>query len=162
MKATRGIFLLAALLLPSVSSTGSAQAQAPAPTPVPALSLDHVGIQAADLGRSVRFYTEVLGLRELPAPFPKDAARWLSLGNGRMLHIVGRGRSGAPRNRWDHFALACADLDALIARLDALHVSWSDMEGRQAVQTRPDRVRQIFVQDPNGYTIEINDAGSPK
>lgn len=66
----------------------------------------------------------------------------------------------APRNRWDHFALACADLDALIARLDALHGSWTDMTGHHAVQMRPDRVRQIFVQDPDGYTIEINDAGS--
>jgi lactoylglutathione lyase len=123
-----------------------------------ALSLDHVGIQAADLDQSVAFYTRVLGLHEVPAPFPRDAGRWIALGGGRMLHIVAHGTPGAPHNRWDHFALACANLDAMAARLDTLHVAWADMEGRHAIQTRPDRVRQIFVRDPDGYDIEINDA----
>ncbi len=124
----------------------------------PSLSLDHVGIQATDLDRSVAFYTHVLGLREVPAPFPRAGARWIALGNGRMLHIVGHGTPGALHDRWDHFALACSDLDAMIARLDALHVAWTDMEGGHSVQMRPDHVRQIFVRDPDGYTIEINDA----
>lgn len=142
-----------AVFLPTTSITAAVQS----PTAAPELSLDHVGIQAADLDRSMAFYTQVLGLREIPAPFPRAAARWLSLGNGRMLHVVARGTVGAPHNRWDHFALACSDLDAMIARLDGLHVSWSDMEGRHTAQMRPDHVRQIFVRDPDGYNIEIND-----
>jgi len=102
----------------------------------------------------VAFYTQVLGLREVPAPFPKEAARWLSLGNGRLLHIVAHGTLGAAHNRWDHFALACAVLDAMIARLDALHIAWASMNGLRAPQMRSDHVRQIFVQDPDGYNIE--------
>ena len=125
----------------------------------PLLSLDHVGIQATDLDRSVTFYTQVLGLREVTAPFPHEAARWVALDNGRMLHIVAHGTPGSSHNRWDHFALACADLDAMIARLDAFHVAWTDMEGAHTVQMRPDHVRQIFVRDPDGYNIELNDAG---
>jgi lactoylglutathione lyase len=130
----------------------------PIPT-APLLSLDHVGIQATDLDRSVAFYTQVLGLREVPAPFPHEAARWVALGNGRMLHIVAHGTLGSSRNRWDHFALTCSNLNAMIARLDALHVAWTDMEGGHTVQMRPDHVRQIFVHDPDGYNIELNDAG---
>ena len=145
--------LAAAILLAVVGEPVRAKPAASAP----ALSLDHVGIQASDLDRSIAFYTRVLGLSEVPAPFPRDAARWIALGGGRMIHIVAHGTPGAPHNRWDHFALACADLDAMIARLDAVHVAWSDMDGRHAVQTRPDHVRQIFVRDPDGYDIEIND-----
>ncbi|WP_140852652.1 VOC family protein [Sphingomonas glacialis] len=126
--------------------------------PAPALALDHVGIQAADLVRSARFYGDVLGLKEASTPFPIGAARWFALGGGRMLHIVANVTVGAPHNRWDHFALACADLDAMIARLDARHIPWADMDGHRSAQRRPDNVRQIFVRDPDGYVIEINDA----
>lgn len=36
---------------------------------------------------------------------------------------------------------------------------WLSMgEGKREIQTRPDGVQQIFVQDPDGYWIEINDA----
>lgn len=102
--------LAATLLLAMPGVPVRAQWVAAAPT----LSLDHVGIQAADLERSVAFYVRVLGLREVPAPFPHDAARWFALGGGRMLHIVAHVTPGAPHNRWDHFALACADLDAMV------------------------------------------------
>jgi lactoylglutathione lyase len=146
--------LAAALLLTTLEASAGAQSVPAAP----ALSLDHVGIQAANLDRSVAFYTRVLGLHEVPAQFPRDAGRWIALGGGRMLHIVAHGTQGAPHNRWDHFALACPDFDAMVARLDALQIGWTDMDGHHAIQTRPDRVRQIFVRDPDGYNIEINDA----
>ncbi|TVV75941.1 VOC family protein [Sphingomonas solaris] len=145
---------LAAFLLAAPGAPVRAQ---PA-TAAPALSLDHVGIQAADLDRSVAFYTGVLGLREVPAPFPTNAARWIALDGDRMLHIVAHDTPGATHNRWNHFALACADLDAMVVRLDAQHIAWTDMEGHHAIQSRPDRVRQIFVRDPDGYVIEINDS----
>lgn len=146
--------LAAALLLATLEASAGAQSVPAAP----AVALDHVGIQAANLDRSVAFYVQVLGLREVPAPFPRDAGRWIALGGGRMLHIVAHGTPGASHNRWDHYALACADLDAMVARLDALNIGWTDMDGHHAIQTRPDRVRQIFVRDPDGYNIEINDA----
>lgn len=152
-------YVLATTLL-LLAGLGAAVHARPVAT-APVLSLDHVGIQAADLDRSVAFYTRVLGLHEVPAPFPRDAARWISLAGGRMLHIVAHGTPGAPHNRWDHLALACADLDALVVRLDSLRVGWTDMEGHHAIQSRPDRVRQMFVRDPDGYVVEINDAMRP-
>ena len=148
--------LVIGLSLHLIASSAAARGQSV--DPAPALALDHVGIQAADLVRSARFYGDVLALKETPTPFPLDAARWFVLGGGRMLHIVANGTVRAPHNRWDHFALACADLDAMIARLDARHIPWADMDGHRAAQLRPDHVRQIFVRDPDGYVIEINDA----
>lgn len=149
MRCVLGVAMLVTLAAPARSDP---MARAPA------LSLDHVGIQATDLDRSVDFYTRVLGLHEVPAPFPRTAGRWIALDGGRMLHIVAHRTADAPHNRWDHFALACSDLDDMIAHLDAVHVAWTDMNGGHVVQMRPDHVRQIFVRDPDGYNIELNDA----
>lgn len=118
-------------------------------------ALDHVAISAADLDKSASFYKEVFGFRQVPAPVPM--ARWLVMANGVMLHIVGNRTAPSFHSRWDHLALACADLDVLIAKLDARHIAWTNMEGGHSPQVRSDGVRQIFIQDPDGYWIEIND-----
>jgi catechol 2,3-dioxygenase-like lactoylglutathione lyase family enzyme len=121
------------------------------------LVLDHVGLQVVDLDRSTAFYTQVLGLKEVPAPFPRTAGRWFDLGGGRMLHTVAGGVAGAPHNKWDHFALSCADITQVEADLDRLHVPWTGMGGARVTDTRPDGAKQIFIRDPDGYAIEIND-----
>jgi lactoylglutathione lyase len=123
-------------------------------------ALDHVAIQVADLDKSVAFYKSVFGLSEVPAPFP--IARWLTLGGGIMLHIVGNRTTRTEHSRWDHISIACGDMDVMIAKLDAQHVPWTNMEGLHTPQVRPDGVKQIFIQDPDGYWIEINDMAKPK
>lgn len=148
IKNAAALFLAFQILQPPVA------AAQPLATP----SLDHVGIQASDLERSVRFYTTVLGLKEVTAPFPKTEARWVAFGNGYLLHIVAHGQAGSSHNKWDHFALACTDLPAVIPRLDSAHVPWTDMTGSHRLQKRPDGVTQIFIRDPDGYDIELNDA----
>jgi lactoylglutathione lyase len=122
----------------------------------PSASMDHVAISVADLSKSAEFYKEVFGFREVPAPVPM--ARWLVMDNGVMLHIVGNRKAPSSHDRWDHMALRYRDLTALIAKLDAQHIRWTNMEGGQQAQIRGDGVKQIFVQDPDGYWIEINDA----
>jgi catechol 2,3-dioxygenase-like lactoylglutathione lyase family enzyme len=142
---------ISAVCLLGVATPGFAQALGET------LVLDHVGIQAVDLERSVAFYTKVLGLKEVASPFPKAAARWFDLGGGRMLHIVGGGVATASHNKWDHFALSCRDIAKVEEGLDRLNVPWAGMGGGRVTDTRPDGTKQIFVRDPDGYTIEIND-----
>lgn len=148
------------LLVAVALTAGAAPLPVNAATMVPPLVLDHIGIQTADLDRSTAFYVGILGLAEAPAPFPRAAVRWIALGGGHMLHIVGNGPKAVKRNHWDHIALACADLDALIAHLDERGIAWTNMEARHKVQRRLDGVRQIFFQDPDGYTLEVNDTSS--
>lgn len=121
----------------------------------PRVALNHVAIQVKDLSVSTAFYKDVFGLSEVPAPFP--IARWLKTSNGLMLHIVSGRNRPLESSRWDHFALACDSMDALIARLESKGIPWSDMSGKPEVQVRPDGVKQIFVRDPDGYWIEVND-----
>jgi catechol 2,3-dioxygenase-like lactoylglutathione lyase family enzyme len=52
------------------------------------------------------------------------------------------------------------NLEPILQRLKDRRIAWSDFAGTQgAVGTvRTDGVRQIFLRDPDGYWIEVNDA----
>jgi lactoylglutathione lyase len=140
-----------ALLLLAVAAPA---ATPPAP-PSTAAAFDHVAIHVVDAARSVAFYRALFDLQEVPAPVPM--ARWLRFGDGTTLHIIPGRPEPVALGKWDHIALACADMGAMIRRLDAHKIAWEDIGGRHTPQTRGDGVQQIFVRDPDGYWIEIND-----
>lgn len=145
--------LAALLLLP----TPPALAQ---DKPLPVARLDHVAIWVADQQKSLDFYRDMFGLNEIPAPFPPGGPRWMLLANGVELHIQ-PGRTGpVEQPRRVHMAIAVASLDPIIALLKTRGQGWSDIAGTPgAINTsRTDGIRQIFLQDPDGYWIEVNDA----
>lgn len=97
------------------------------PAGPPIAAMDHVAISVTDADKSATFYRQLFGFRQVPAPVPW--ARWLVMGNGIMLHIVGNRTAPSPHSRWDHLAIACADMDAFIGKLDSRRVAWTNMEG---------------------------------
>lgn len=118
---------------------------------------EHVAIQASDLDRSAAFYHDAFGLRIIPTPLKNR--RWLDLGNGMALHILDGRVTPKPSNRNEHLALHVDDLATVTAWLDRRHLVWTNLAGKpRAMQTRFDGVRQIYVQDPDGYWLEIGDA----
>lgn len=128
----------------------------PAPTPAPAAQVEHIAIQAADIDRSADFYREAFGLR--PIEQPMRNRRWLDLGHGLALHILDGRSAPRPANRDEHLALHVADLATVTAWLDRHGVAWTNRAGApRTMQTRFDGVRQIYVQDPDGYWIEVSD-----
>jgi lactoylglutathione lyase len=136
-----------------------------APGPVPgaapaAARGDHVAIAVADVDASAAFYRRWFGLAELRSPVA--GPRWLDLGGGMALHLFPGRRARVGEERRTHLALAVADFDAFVARLTAERVPFVDFTGRAAtIQTiRGDGVRQIFIRDPDGYWIEVNDAAA--
>lgn len=147
-RASKVIGLLLPLgLLPLLASPTSARTAA---------ALDHVAIHVKDVDKSADFYKTAFGLKQVQAPVP--FARWLVLSNGTMLHIVAGRKVPVANPKWDHIALACDDMKAMIAGLEANGIAWADIEGKPAPQIRADGVQQIFVQDPDGYWVEINDS----
>ncbi len=118
--------------------------------------VDHVAIYVADLQRSVAFYKDTFGFEQVPMPV--TFAAWLSMGKGVMLHIVAGRKEPVANTKWDHLSIACSDMAAMTASLDAKHIPWTSMEGKPEPAVRFDGVKQIFVKDPDGYWIEINDA----
>lgn len=52
-------------------------------------------------------------------------------------------------------------MDGLVKRLKELKIAYSDWPGKpNTVTVRADGVKQIYLQDPDGYWIEVNDAGA--
>jgi lactoylglutathione lyase len=145
--------LLFALLLP-LASPALAQSK-----PEPAAQIDHIGIWVADQQKSIDFYRALFGLEEIPAPFPPGGPRWLRFAGGVELHIQPGRTAPLHQPRRVHMAIAVASLDPILAQLKARGHGWTNIEGTPgAINTsRTDGVRQIFLQDPDGYWIEVND-----
>lgn len=134
-----------------------ALASAPQATSDRAARAEHVAIQAADLDRSAAFYHDAFGLKIIPTPLKNR--RWLDLGNGMALHILDGRTAPKPSNRNEHLALHVDDLATIIAWLDQHKMVWTNLAGTpRTMQIRFDGVRQIYVQDPDGYWLEIGDA----
>ncbi|ATY32507.1 VOC family protein [Sphingomonas psychrotolerans] len=128
--------------------------------PAPVARLDHVAIWVADQQKSIDFYHEMFGLGEIPAPFPPGGPRWMRLAGGVELHIQPGRTAPVEQPRRVHMAIAVASLDPILALLKARGQGWSDIAGKPGAinASRTDGIRQIFIQDPDGYWIEVNDA----
>lgn len=152
----RAYGLLLALVAPLGAASASAQTTAVTPA-----QAEHVAIQASDIDRSAAFYHEAFGLRIIPTPLKNR--RWLDLGHGMALHILDGRTAPKPSNRDEHLALHVDDLATVTAWLDAHHLAWTNFTGEpRKMQLRFDGVRQIYVQDPDGYWLEVGDSrGKP-
>ena len=134
------------------------------------LSLHHVALPVSDLGRSKRFYREVLGLTEIDRPAAFDfPGAWFSLGDGQ-LHLMERQggtlRTAKPLDSRDvHFAVRVDDIDATLAHLKAAGYrddAALDDPMRLKWNTAPNAgFPQIFILDPDRHVIEINSASAP-
>lgn len=120
--------------------------------------LDHIALLVRDLEETTDFLTRVLGIAAIANPMGGTEIRWFEIGSGQRFHVQAGDISRVHVEKRTHFALSAPDLDAVIARFMDLGVTWSDMKGTPgAVNVRPDGMRAIFVEDPNGYWFEIND-----
>lgn len=118
---------------------------------MPVETLDHYTIDAADVDASASFYVDVVGLRlgERP-PFTFPGA-WLYCGEKPVVHLVGeRNRGEVGTGTIDHVAFRASDFDAYTRRLDEREISYRQRQ----VPDMP--LRQIFLEDPDGVTIELN------
>ena len=133
-------------------------------------SLDHCSIRAAKLDETRDFYVGVLGMADGDRPDFPFPGNWLYVGGHAVLHLVGvdpddpsgleeylgavdldeLDGSGAV----DHLAFRADHPGDLMARLDRLGVAYR-------VRKVPDMdLFQVFLEDPNRVTIELNYFGA--
>ncbi len=118
---------------------------------------DHTTVHVHDLGKSGEFYEKVMGLEKIPEPFKDGRHIWFRIGAHNQLHLAG-GATDIPRQEIDvHFAFRVASLTDFMAHLDQMRVKYRSFNGAGKVTLRPDGVHQIYLQDPDGYWIEVND-----
>ena len=116
---------------------------------------NHIALYVADLKRSAAFYGDVFGAEIIPDPFRDDRHVWFKIGEHNQLHLIAGSRPD-PGNM--HFAFAVSSLKDFLTRLSASGVRYDDGHGGASkVRLRPDGVKQIYFQDPDGYWIEVNE-----
>lgn len=122
------------------------------------IAANHMAIHVQDLETSARFYIDVLGLERM-ATQPSPTIIWLETG-GFELHLIGGRTQPVQAPRELHLAFRVSDLQPVTARLDSNRVSWGNFAGEaRTISKRGDGVLQIYLRDPDGYWIELNQLG---
>lgn len=153
MKAICSIILPLALLLPCLS----AQAQGE----LPELSFDHYAIYVKDMNASADYYIKALGLKEMDCPIKDGRHRWFYLSGGQELHIIQGDNSNIKTEKDLHIALHTSDIRPYMAHLRKVGIPFWDWPGNaDRSNVRIDGPAQIYIKDPDGYWIEINDANT--
>ncbi|HLR89436.1 MAG TPA: VOC family protein [Balneolaceae bacterium] len=123
------------------------------------LIFDHYTIKVADLDASTEFYKRVLGLEEITNRTRKSYIRWISMGDGRELHIVEGDTHKISTDVGVHLALRLRDFDSFLNHLKKHNIRKHNSKGEpDQITTRADGIRQVYFQDLDGYWIEVNEA----
>lgn len=121
------------------------------------LTLNHDAISVKDVNRSVAFYKNVLHLQEITNRTEKEGIRWMSLGEGKELHLISTIKEPVVINKAVHIAFTTPEFDHFMNVLRELKITYSDWAGSlNKISIRADGIQQVYIQDPDGYWIEIN------
>ncbi len=126
--------------------------------------LNHYLVRANDLEKTKDFYVKVLGFEVMPRPDFPFPGYWLGL-NGKIqvhmgpagvpnaeLYYLGSPKHAATNNSGvvDHLAFLATDPEELVRRLREMGISFRPRSFPES------ELFQLFLQDPNGLTIELN------
>lgn len=139
--------------------------------------LNHVGLVCADIGKSVAFYSDVIGLQQIMRPNFDRYGAWFTMGNVE-LHLT----KGTPPTRREeddtdlithHMAMEIdpSQVDVVKEKLIAMNVPFrqnlSVPRGDVTVKDGPDKSKfdkrsqlvQFIIRDPDGYYVEVLSGG---
>ena len=140
--------LLFAIVVLSVLSISNLKAQ----------HLNHITVFVVDLAKSSAFYKNVMGFQEIPEPFHDNRHTWFKIGEHNELHVVSGAKEIMPHDINVHLAFSVPSVEEFAKHLDSMNIKYGDWSQKNKTpQVRPDGVKQIYFQDPDGYWIEIND-----
>jgi lactoylglutathione lyase len=141
--------LLASIFIASLFIGKSVNAQ---------VSFNHITVYVVDMNKSAEFYEKVMGLERIAEPFHDNRHIWEKIGEHSQLHIVQGAKEMVPHDINIHLAFTVPSVEDFAKRLDAKNIKYSNFtQNAKDVQVRPDGIKQIYFQDPDGYWIEIND-----
>ena len=141
----KGIIILALFCLPLLIT-----AQA---------TFNHAALCSQNLKVSNKFYTTVLQLKIIPNPFKDTVHTWYSIGPNLAMHVIQGDCPKADFHRGVHLCFSVPSITAFVDRLNSMKIEYSNWKGEPSkTEHRVDGVNQVYIRDPDGYLIEINDA----
>lgn len=122
-------------------------------------SINHIAIYVVDAKTSASFYQNIVGLDTVPEPFHDGKHFWLRVGTGVTMHIIEGADKKKEYYKNQHTCFSVASVEGFIETLKKKNIPFEDRDGKKSAFTvRVDSVKQIWLQDPDGYWVEINDA----
>ncbi len=127
--------------------------------------LFHVLVKTNDLPQTLKFYKDVLGLREAPRPKFGNPGAWLAVSSPigeQIIHVWAGGAGMGPTGispygtaTIDHVSMTAVGHEAFIAKFKKYGLPWREY-------IIPDTTLwQLFVYDPSGVQIELTfDSGN--
>lgn len=136
--------------------------------PITIQAIDHVVLRVADMSRSMHFYCEVLGCREERR---NDDVGLVQLrAGGSIIDLIdlgalpdaapGPGSDAAGRNM-DHFAVRIEAYDATELKAYLGTHGIEPTEEQDSVYGAEGRGPAMYIQDPDGNTVELKGPASP-
>ncbi len=119
---------------------------------------NHTAIYVIDIQKTSAFYSNIIGLDTVPEPFHDGKHIWYSTGEHSMLHVIQGATEKRAYYKNQHTCFTVPDFEIFLGKLQSANWTWEDVTGKKnAITTRIDGVHQIWLQDPDGYWLEIND-----
>lgn len=119
---------------------------------------NHVALYVKDMAKSAAFYKDVMQLEVIPEPFHDGKHVWFKTGEHNQLHIIQGAAAVTEHDINSHFAYSVPNLQNFTKHLDQMHVKYGNWKGdSKSPQLRPDGIKQVYLQDPDNFWIEVND-----
>jgi len=119
---------------------------------------NHTTIYVVDMNKSADFYEKVMKFKRIPEPFHDNRHIWLKIGEHNQLHIVQGAKEITNHDINIHLAFTVPSVENFAKHLDELNIKYGNWaQDSKTPQPRPDGIKQIYLQDPDGYWIEVND-----
>ena len=110
--------------------------------------INHVTTMVKDTARAMKFYNELLGIKQIQSQVDNPAITWLQLDNGVMVHLIEAEEAPAkPGNI--HHAFQVDDLEETQETLEKN--GFTILRGG----IRYDGQAYFFIEDPDGNSVEF-------
>ena len=120
--------------------------------------INHTAIYVMNIPSSGNFYSTIIGLDSIAEPFHDGKHIWYKTGEHTMLHVIQGAAEKKEYYKNQHTCFTVPNFKEFVEKLNKINWAFEDVAGnKNKITTRVDGVHQIWLQDPDGYWLEIND-----
>lgn len=127
-------------------------------------NFSHIALLVKDVNRSVHFYSQILGMENLPRPsiYFKSPGAWLRKGSVEI-HLIGDSEPDRVSQIYSNYSQVeqshgrCPHIAFEVANLKQMqtHLRSHSIEIAGGPYLRADGFQLVYIHDPDGYVLEF-------